>query len=288
MPALPRLTFLGHSTVLVEMGGRRILTDPVLLDRVIILRRVGRRLDPGLVGGIDTVLISHLHLDHLHLPSIRLLGPGVHLVVPAGSAAWFRARGFGQVVELAPGDRAMVGPVTVTATPAVHSGFHPPFGPRAMAVGYLLEFEAARIYFAGDTDVFDGMADFGGEGLDVALLPVWGWGPRLGPGHMNPRRAARALGLLRARYAVPIHWGTLWPFGLGRVVPHRLSQPPLEFAHFARRYAPGTRVLLVAPGSPVVFDPGQPGAPLPARFRGPPGLRARVRRALRRRSSPST
>jgi L-ascorbate metabolism protein UlaG (beta-lactamase superfamily) len=284
MGAMPRLTFLGHSTVLVEMGGRRILTDPVLFDRVIILRRVGRPLDPRLVTGIDAVLISHLHLDHLHLPSIRMLGRDVLLVVPAGSAAWFRSKGFDAVVELAPGDRTLVGGVAVTATPAVHSGYHPPFGPRAMAIGYLVEHDASRLYFAGDTDVFAGMVDFGGEGLDIALLPVWGWGPRLGPGHMNPRRAARALGLLRPRYAVPIHWGTLWPFGLGRVVPHRLQQPPLEFARFARRYAPGTRVLLVPPGSPVTFDPGEPGAPLPARFRQPPGLRARVRRALRRRS----
>jgi L-ascorbate metabolism protein UlaG (beta-lactamase superfamily) len=269
------------------MGGRRILTDPVLFDRVIVLRRVGRRLDKHLVTGIDAVLISHLHLDHLHLPSIRMLGDDVLLVVPAGSADWFRARGFGSVVELAPAARVMIGPVAVTATPALHSGFHPPFGPRAMAIGFILELDATRVYFAGDTDMFAAMADFGGEGLDVALLPVWGWGPRLGPGHMNPRRAARALGLLRPRYAVPIHWGTLWPFGLGRVVPHRLSQPPLEFARFARRYAPGTQVLMVPPGNPVAFDPGEPGAPLPARFRQPPGLRARARRALRRRSSPS-
>jgi L-ascorbate metabolism protein UlaG (beta-lactamase superfamily) len=287
MPVLPRLTFLGHSTILVEIGGRRILTDPVLFDRVVILRRVGRRLDPRLTTGIDAILISHLHLDHLHLPSIRKVGTDVLLIVPAGSGAWFRSKGFGSVVELAPSDRASVGPVAITATPAVHSGFHPPFGPRAMAVGYLLEFEAARIYFAGDTDAFAGMADFGGEGLDVALLPVWGWGPRLGPGHMNPRRAAQAAGLLQARYAVPIHWGTLWPFGLGRLVPHRLSQPPLEFARFCRRYAPATEVLLVPPGSPISFDPGVPGAPLPARLRQPPGLRARARRALRRLTSRS-
>jgi L-ascorbate metabolism protein UlaG (beta-lactamase superfamily) len=284
MPVLPRLTFLGHSTVLIEMGGKRILTDPILSDRVIILRRVGRRLDPRLVAGIDAVLVSHLHLDHLHLPSIRMLGPDVQLIVPPGSGAWFRSRRFDSVVELAPSDRTMLGPVAITATPAVHSGYHPPFGPRAMAIGFLLEFEAARVYFAGDTDMFSAMTDFGGEGLDVALLPVWGWGPRLGPGHMNPRRAAQALALLRPRYAIPIHWGTLWPFGLGRVVPHRLSQPPLEFARFARRYAPETEVLLVAPGDPVSFDPGPEGAPLPARFKRPPGLRARARRVLRRRS----
>ena len=251
---LPGLTFLGHSTVLVELAGLRILTDPVLFDRVLALRRVVAGLDPSLYANVDVALVSHLHLDHFDLPSLRLLGPGVHLVVPAGAGPLVRRSGFDAVTELAPGERTRIGAVEITATPAAHGGFRPPFGPRAAAVGYRLEAGPASIYFAGDTDVFPGMAEIGRD-LDVALLPVWGWGPSLGWGHLDPRRAAEALTLLRPRYAVPIHWGTLWPLGLGRVRPHRLSQPPLEFAELAARSHPDVTVLITPPGDRVTFVP---------------------------------
>ena len=118
--------------------------------------------------------------------------------------------------ELAPGEAQEVGPVRITATPADHPGFRPPFGPRGTAVGYLIESGQARLYFAGDTDLIPEMETMIEGELDVAFLPISGWGPRLGPGHMNPARAAEAVVRLGPRYAVPIHWGTLWPYGLGR------------------------------------------------------------------------
>ena len=247
MEALPSLTFLGHSTVLIELGGLRILTDPVLFDRVALLRRVMNPLDPWHYAGIDVAVVSHLHRDHFDLPSLRLLGQGVRLLVPAGAGALMRREGFRQVDELSAGDAVVVGSVSFTATHAAHGGFRPPLGPRAAAVGYLIEGGTARVYFAGDTDLFPEMADLA-ERLDVALLPVWGWGPSLGPGHLDPRRAAEALRLLRPRYAMPIHWGTLWPFGLGRVRPGRLTEPPIEFAARVARTHPSTTVLVTPPG----------------------------------------
>ena len=108
-----------------------------------------------------------------------------------------------------------------------------------------------RVYFAGDTDVFKEMAQL--TGIDLALLPVWGWGPRLGPGHMDPRRAAEALSVLRPRAAVPIHWGTLWPMGLGRVLPNRLQQPPIDFALYATELAPEVQVFVTPPGRTVAI-----------------------------------
>jgi L-ascorbate metabolism protein UlaG (beta-lactamase superfamily) len=84
--------------------------------------------------------------------------------------------------------------------------------------------------------------------LDVALLPVWGWGTSVGPGHLDPAGAARTLTLLRPRVAVPIHWGTFFPLGLRRMRPDRLSQPPLEFARLAGELAPQVRVRIVQPG----------------------------------------
>lgn len=242
-------TFLGHSTVLVEMGGARILTDPVLFDRVTILRRAVSPLPPELYRGIDLVIVSHCHLDHLDLPSLSLLGTDTPIAVPRGAGRLLRRTGFTNVSELAVGEQTRIRGVAVQATPAAHSGFRPPFGPYADAVGYLIDDGDERVYFAGDTDVFQEMADL--TGVDLALLPVWGWGPRLGPGHMNPRRAAEALAVLQPRAVVPIHWGTLWPLGMGRVRPHRLERPPLEFQQHAAELAPDVKVFVTPPGETV-------------------------------------
>ena len=114
------------------------------------------------------------------------------------------------------------------------------------AVGYCVD-GSSRVYFAGDTDLFPAMSDLAGT-VDVALLPVWGWGPRLGPGHLNPTRAAEAVVRIRPRLAVPIHWGTFYPIGLSRLVPRPLERPPLDFAEEVARIAPGTAVRIIAPG----------------------------------------
>jgi L-ascorbate metabolism protein UlaG (beta-lactamase superfamily) len=243
------VTFLGHSTVLVQMGEARVLTDPVLLDRVTMLRRTVTPLPAELYRDVDLVVISHMHLDHLDIPSLRMLGTDTPLIVPPGAGRLMRRLGFREVAELKVGRSDTVAGVTVTTTPADHSGFRPPFGPSGEAVGYVLDHESERVYFAGDTDIFPSMSDL--AGIDLALLPVWGWGPRLGPGHMNPERAAEAARVLRPTVAVPIHWGTLWPMGMGRVMPHRLSRPPLEFAAAAERLAPDVRILLTPPGETV-------------------------------------
>src|SRR5438046_10642890 len=107
--ALPSLTFLGHSTVLIELGGLRILTDPVLFDRVGLLRRVVNPLDPGLYARIDVALLSHLHRDHFDLASLRLLGQGVRLLVPAGAVALIRPAGVGPVEALPAGQPVVAG-----------------------------------------------------------------------------------------------------------------------------------------------------------------------------------
>jgi L-ascorbate metabolism protein UlaG (beta-lactamase superfamily) len=91
------------------------------------------------------------------------------------------------------------------------------------------------------------MHDLGERGIDVALLPVWGWGPRLGPGHLDPTRAAEAVARLRPRVAIPIHWGTLWPMAM-RWRRHRLSEPPLQLADEVRRRNLPVRIVILAPG----------------------------------------
>src|SRR3954465_8020617 len=120
--ASPDLHFLGHSTVRVELAGRTVLTDPLLARTVGLLRRVAPLPDPAAWAGVDLVLISHLHSDHLHIPSLRTLGRGVRIVVPRGAGAWLRGRGFAQVSEIAAGETLTDGDLRITAVRAEHSG----------------------------------------------------------------------------------------------------------------------------------------------------------------------
>jgi len=244
------LEFIGHSTILVELDGIRIATDPVTRARVGPLRRMEAVPHRGRLHGLDVVLLSHLHWDHLDVPSLRDLGRHVPLVVSAGAGPWLRSAGFTDVREVAVGDSVEVGGVRIRVVPAVHSGYRPPLGPTAPALGFVIE-GSRSVYFAGDTDLFAGMADLGGP-VDVALLPVWGWGPTLGRGlHMDPLRAAESLRLIRPRAAVPIHWGTYWPHAMGRILPERLVEPPAAFVEYAAELAPDVQTLPTQVGDPI-------------------------------------
>jgi L-ascorbate metabolism protein UlaG (beta-lactamase superfamily) len=237
------VTWIGHATVLIELGGVRLLTDPVLREWLAHLRRHGPSPPEGLVDDLDAVLISHLHLDHLDLPSLRQVRRTTRLLVPRGAGRLLRREGFPQVEEIAAGEQLDVAGVTVAAVPAVHDGRRFPYGPKADTLGFVV---GGRVYFAGDTDLFDGMAEL--AGLQLALLPVWGWGPSLGAGHLDPQAAARAAALLQPRMAIPIHWGTFYPRLLARYKRDRLTAPPHEFAAAVARLAPGVAVHVLAPG----------------------------------------
>ena len=250
-----RLTWLGHATVLLDLDGVRLITDPVLRSRFVHLRRQTAAPASEVTERIDAVLLSHLHADHLDPPSLRRLGDGVAVVAPRGAGRFLRGRGFAVAAELAPGESLDVGGVSITAVPAIHGGRRWPLGRDAAAVGFVVR-ASRSVYFAGDTDVFDEMRALGGD-LDVALLPVWGWGPSLGPGHMDPARAARAAALLRPRVAVPIHWGTFFPVGLARVRGRALVDPPRAFARYVAELAPGVRVEVLAPGASLDLEAGR-------------------------------
>jgi L-ascorbate metabolism protein UlaG (beta-lactamase superfamily) len=121
-----------------------------------------------------------------------------------------------------------------------------PWRPITDCLGYIL-YGKRSVYFAGDTDLFDGMADIG-QRVDVALLPVWGWGPTLGAGHMDPYRAARAVQLLQPSLVIPIHWGTYFPSGLRPIMPQFVAQPPYDFARYANQITPEVQVCVLDPG----------------------------------------
>ncbi len=228
------------------MDGTRLLTDPILRKRVGPLVRHGAVPGPATTAAIDAVLISHLHHDHADLASLRRLDRGTRLIVPSGSGRFFEHNGFRDPTELAPGESARVGAVTVTAVEADHDGGKRRFAEDAPAIGFHLA-GRRRVYFAGDTDYFTGMENLDSN-LDLALLPIWGWGPNIGTGHLDPVGAARAAAALSPRLAVPIHWGTLYPFGLRRLREGPLRRPPEKFAAAVRDLAPQVEARVLSPG----------------------------------------
>jgi L-ascorbate metabolism protein UlaG (beta-lactamase superfamily) len=255
------LTWLGHSCAAIRLDGLLIVTDPVLRNRIVHLRRK-QPVAPGAVDGVDVVLVSHSHHDHFDLPSLDRLDLGAQVLVPAGAGALLRRRGFRFVREVVPGDEVDVGAVRVRVTHAEHdSGFRVGTG-RTEPVGYVIA-GTRTVYFAGDTDLFQGMGALGR--IDVALLPIAGWGPRLPAGHLDPVRAVEALELIGPNLAIPIHWGTYAPWRppLGDDTPAR------AFAELAATVVPAVDVRVLRPGQscPLDYRPTQEGVKAPGATR---------------------
>jgi L-ascorbate metabolism protein UlaG (beta-lactamase superfamily) len=246
--------YIGHATVLFEVNGFRILTDPFLRSRLGPLERHGRSPDPDAIGDVDLVVISHGHPDHFDRGSLTGLSGHPVVIVPRGLGSATRQAIRGEVIERSAGEDVEVGRVRVTAVPARH--WISPGAPRAEPVGYLIDM-GPRVYFAGDTGRFDAMGQIA-RGVDLALLPVWSWGPHLGPGHLGPRTAAEALAEIAPRAAIPIHWGTLYPRRLHRVWSGPLSEPGDRFAEHAARLAPDVSVRVLQPGESVSIEVERP------------------------------
>ncbi|MEV0975335.1 MBL fold metallo-hydrolase [Streptomyces sp. NPDC049915] len=247
------ITWWGHATCTVEDSDTRVLTDPLFTRRLAHLRRRRGALPPPDAWRADVALVSHLHADHLHVPSLERLAPGTRLLVPRGApraVPGLRRLTHLRLREMAPGDETRAGDLAIRAVPAEHDGRRLPFGPhRSPALGYVVEGEA-RTYFAGDTGLFESMAKEVGP-IEVALLPVGGWGPYLGEGHLDAGRAAQALARLAPRCAIPVHYGTYWPIGMDAVRPHEFHAPGEEFVRLAAHWAPDVAVHRLAHGESV-------------------------------------
>ena len=246
-PKVPlRLTWLGHSTVLIDLAGRRLLTDPLLLRHNGPLRRRAPRPTPALWADVDAVLLSHLHHDHAELRSMRLV-PGAPVLTSARNGRWLCKHGLdGRGAE----DWTDVGPLQVRLVTAVHHSRPMPHRPND-ANGHLVRSRTTTLWAAGDTSLYDDMVRLpelaGVERLDVVLVPVGGWGPRLSAGHMGPVEAAEACARTRARYALAVHWGTIHaPFTTWRG--DWFDRPLDLFEDAVAEAAPGCQVVRVLPG----------------------------------------
>jgi L-ascorbate metabolism protein UlaG (beta-lactamase superfamily) len=243
------VTFLGHATTLIAIGGLRVLTDPFLRARLGPLQRHGPLPDAGDLD-VDAVLISHGHRDHFDRRSLDMLPGRPAVITPRGLGSALRGRMPGPVIELEAGGSVTVSGVTIEAVRARH--WISPGAARAQPVGYLLD-AGPRVYFAGDTGRYQGMAARVGS-VDLAFLPVWTWGPHLGPGHLGPRSAAELTRELAPGAVIPIHWGTLYPRHLHRVWRRPLREPGDRFAAHVRELAPYVDVRVLRPGEATTFE----------------------------------
>lgn len=252
------VAFAGHSTTLVEVDGVRVLSDPLFRSSLLHLQRHAPLVDLKRWGSPDVLLISHSHLDHLDKRSLGLIDKSVHAVVPNDSVKLMRAQGFKDVIGLSDGGETSFRDLTIRAVHADHGGKRMPWNSPAETIGFVVE-GSQSFYYAGDTDLFDEMAGLA-PALDLALLPVWGWGPKLGAGHLDPERAARAVELLRPRVAVPVHWGGYLPAGMAKRRPDLLVDPPRKFQRLVERLdLEGTRVELIEPGGELSIGRSEAG-----------------------------
>ena len=242
------VTWWGHSSATVELGATRVATDPLLGDRLLHLRRYAATPGPA-AAAADVVLISHLHRDHCDLPSLGRYDADVPVLVPRGGEALLARLGADRLVPVAPGDVVERAGVRIEVLAATHDGRrHPLARAHPPALGYRFGNDAGSCWFPGDTELRDDLAGVGA--VDLALVPVGGWGPTLAEGHLDPEQAAEAVERVGALWAVPVHWGTFWPVGLRRVLAanhHRLFETP------GRRFAEAlagsaTEAVVLAPG----------------------------------------
>ena len=248
---MARIEYVGHATVVVDLDGVRVVTDPLLRNRVAHLRRAVP-VDARALRGIDAILISHAHYDHLDLPSLEKLGKKLPVVVPRGLGAVLRKRRFESILEVEQQESIRIGGLEIRAVKAEHDASRGPFGASAAALGYVVT-GSKSVYFAGDTDLYDEMSAL--APVDLALIPIWGWGPGLGAGHLDPTRAAEVVASIRPRIAVPIHWGTYFPIHLGlRRAPRFVDLPPAEFGVATAKAAPEVTVSVLRPGESLVFE----------------------------------
>ncbi|HEY5950244.1 MAG TPA: MBL fold metallo-hydrolase [Kofleriaceae bacterium] len=258
-----RVTWLGHSTLLIESGNLRLLTDPVFGDRVSPVSFAGpKRFHPvpatiAQLPKLDAILVSHDHLEHLCKTSIvELAKLRVPVITSLGVGAHLEKFGIETIVELDWWERHAMGDLSFTAVPAHHfSGRGLSDRNTTLWSSWVIETARHRLFFSGDTGLHDGFAAIGERfgAFDLTMLEIGAWNPAWGDIHLGPGNALRAFEMLGGGTLLPIHWGT---FDLGL---HPWDEPAETLLSLAEQT--GARILTPRLGRP--FEPAHADAPFP-------------------------
>jgi L-ascorbate metabolism protein UlaG (beta-lactamase superfamily) len=253
------LTFIGHSSFFVQMGGKNILIDPNFARWIFVLKRLRR---PGLrlrdLPPIDAVLITHAHFDHLHRPSLRTIarltriksGKRPLIIVPRHVRDLVSDLGYARVIDMDWWQALQLGSVEITHTPAKHWGARVIRDTHRGYGGYVLRAGGHSLYHSGDTAYFDGFQEIGARlKPDVALLPIGAYYPASFRNvHTSPEDAVRAFGDLGARWMVPMHYGS---FRLGH---EPIDEPLTRLKQDARRQGIEKQVCALEEGVTQVWE----------------------------------
>lgn len=260
-----RATWLGHSTVLLELDGKRVLTDPVFGYRVGPMRGVGpRRFHPvpaelAEVPAIDAVLLSHDHFDHLCAPTMKQLARmNVPIVTSLGVGARLESYGWdpARITELDWGESAEVGGVRFVAQPAQHfSGRSLTSRNKTLWSSWVVSGERTKVFFSGDTGLTDEFLEIGRRHgpFDLVMLEIGAYHPAWGTIHLGPAHALDAFAMLGGGTLLPVHWGT---FSLGF---HAWDAPGEELLALA----PARNAHIITPRLGAPFEPTQLDGPTP-------------------------
>lgn len=256
----PTVTFIGHSTFLIQLGGLNIVTDPVWAARM----GPGARLSPPGVPiadlpPIDFVVLSHAHYDHLHLGSLRCLPGEFRLLVPEGLGGWIRRKGFKRVEELSWWSEKRVGDVTFGFVPAKHWTRRTPWDTNSSHWGgWVMRHGGDCLYFAGDSGYDSLFREIGARYGDIriALIPIGAYEPEwfMRDSHMTPEEAVRTFADIGADIFVPMHYDA---FRLADDTPKE-ALDRLQ-AEWRRRALPPERLWVMELGRTRVWSAELPG-----------------------------
>jgi len=239
-PSKIQITWVGHTTFLIQVAGLNILTDPIWSNRASPVSWAGprRQSQPGIALSrlpyIDLCLISHSHYDHLDRPTIQKLKKSPHYVTPPHLKRWFAKLGILNVTELLWWKSTTVGDVRITAVPAKHWSRRSLWEKESAGwCGYVLETPAGVIYFAGDTGYEPTYFKEIGKRfttVDVALIPIGAYYPQevFGRHHVDPKQAVVLHQEVGAKQSVGMHWGAF------KLTQEPLDEPPVLLQHEVR------------------------------------------------------